>query len=101
MNAILDIRQHALKVPGVVAVIQQCEQRIANFGFDRIGVGLSTKAVFKDVMGPFASYRRRLRPHPPRRDADDDDDGGRSHRRQVLPVANWVGRKCESDAPVY
>ena len=71
-------------------------QHITNFQLDRIDMGPSPKAVVKAGTGPFASYRPRMNPHPPRLDAD--DDGGRPYRRQVMDLrwqAGWAGSAKE------
>ena len=60
-----DITLWALDARGLVALY--CTKRdlllpILHFELDRVAMDPSTKAGFKDVMGPFASYRLRLIP---------------------------------------
>jgi hypothetical protein len=66
-------------------------QHIVNFELDRVSMDPGTKAVFKDVVASFASYRTRLNPHPPRL-----DPAGGPHRAPDLSwLAGWTGSAKE------
>ena len=75
-----DITVRALGARGLVALYcmkRALMQHIMNCELGRIGLVPSIKAVFKDVMGYFASYRQRL-----------------NHRQQVLDLRRqvaWTG----------
>ena len=62
-----DLTARSLDSRGLVALF--CMKRdlmmhIINFELDRIDMDANSKAVFKEVMGSFEGYRKRLNPHP-------------------------------------